>query len=92
MYLIPLGFVVVPYVVGWGLGWLTAKHPRRMRTLLGVNRAPTAWDQLFGSREADVPARDGKGDLWLTGSGLLLESQEIESLEFIAIPDPSARG
>lgn len=139
VYTVPAGFVAVPYVLGRALGWLAARQPHRMRTLLGVNRAPTAWDHLFGSRkagfircrlvsgrwvgglygaaapiqsyaateddrwdlyiatevlfdDAGIPKRDDEGRLLLSRSGILLDSQQIESLQFMAIPQaPSDR-
>ncbi len=74
---VPTGFVVVPYALGWGMGWLTARSPRRMRWLLGENRTPTAWDHLFEQRAIGVLRCRLRSGRWV--GGLYIEHEPVTS-------------
>lgn len=65
--LVPASFVGVPYTFGWGVGWLTAHAPHRMRRLLGGNRTPTAWDHLFETQEAGLLRCRLRSGRWVGG-------------------------
>ena len=74
---IPVGFVVVPYALGWGMGWLTARSPGRMRWLLGANRSPTAWDHLFEPRAIGLLRCRLRSGRWV--GGLYVEHEPVTS-------------
>ncbi|WP_420623311.1 DUF6338 family protein [Candidatus Poriferisodalis sp.] len=64
---VPVTFVVVPYGIGWMLGWLTVRHPSRMRKVLGGNREPTAWDHVFETRQAGFVRCRLRNGRWVGG-------------------------
>lgn len=68
VYVVPLAFVVLPYVVGWLLGWLTVQFPAWMRRVLGGNRTPTAWDHLFIHGTAGSVRCRLRSGRWVGGS------------------------
>ncbi|WP_419944569.1 DUF6338 family protein [Candidatus Poriferisodalis sp.] len=68
VYAVPLGFVVVPYGLGWALGWMTSAFPRGMRKVLGGNRTPTAWDHLFDHGTAGSVRCRLRSGRWVGGS------------------------
>ena len=74
---IPTGFVVVPYALGWGMGWFTARSPRRLRWLLGENRTPTAWDHLFEQRSIGLLRCRLRSGRWV--GGLYIEHEPVTS-------------
>ena len=74
---IPTGFVVVPYALGWSMGWLTARSPRRVRWLLGGNRTPTAWDHLFEQRAIGLLRCRLRSGRWV--GGLYIEHEPVTS-------------
>ena len=65
--LVPADFVAVPYAFGWGIGWLTAHLPGRMRWLLGGNRTPTAWDHLFETQAVGLLRCRLRSGRWVGG-------------------------
>jgi uncharacterized protein YjeT (DUF2065 family) len=71
-WILPILFVVIPFVAGTIVGVITARRrrfPRLAKWLSGPNPAPTAWDNLFSQRPHGFVRARLKGDppLWLAG-------------------------
>ena len=75
--LVPIGIVVVPYASGWGVGWLNVNYPGQMRSLLGGNRTPTAWDHLFETRAIGLLRCRLRSGRWV--GGLYVEDEPVTS-------------
>lgn len=68
LYLVPLGYVVVPIAVGSFAALTVRKEWKIARMLVGSNPVPRAWDALFSSNPSGVVRillRDGAG--WIGG-------------------------
>jgi hypothetical protein len=72
-WLIPILYVVVPFLLGTLVGRIVAQrrtYPRAARILAGANPAPTAWDDFFSRRPGAFLrvrlTKDAGGD-WMGG-------------------------
>ena len=68
-----IGYVLVPYVIGWWLGWGYQHQKGPAVFLVGTHPAPTAWEHLFGRKDQGTVRIRLKGGTYVAGLFVVLD-------------------